>query len=247
METSIYTTPLFPAHEALKGVDLFTALDDREILRLASATRVKSCLRGETLVIENEKGGDHLYVVAEGEVAVTLDGGDGKETILALLKRGDFFGDMSLLDGAPHSASVRATQPSKLVSLRREDFQRLLRDNTDLSWSLLCELTRRLRQSNRKVACLAHQRVERRIASAIWQLFEERGVRLKDENGRRSLILRHRPTQQHIAEMAGTSRETVSRMLTAWEKRGVLREENHDLFLLEEKALRFMAGEMEAA
>lgn len=226
------------AHQVLRGVDLFTALDDKELRRLADFTRQRHCPRGETLLLENDAAGDHLFVVAEGEVSVTLDGGEGKETILALLKEGDFFGEMSLVDGSPRAATVRATETTRLISLRREDFRKALRENPDLSWTLLTELSNRLRHSNRKVSCLAHQKVAKRVASALAQLFEERGIRLRDEKGRRCVLLRHRPTQQHIAEMAGTSRETVSRLISAWERAGWLRDEGRDLFLLDEEALQ---------
>jgi CRP/FNR family transcriptional regulator, cyclic AMP receptor protein len=238
MET--LTAPKFPAHDVLKGVDLFTALEDHELNRLASITRSRPCAKGETLMVQNDHAGDHLYVVAEGEVAVTVEGTDGKETILAMLKRGDFFGEMSLLDGSPRAATIRTTEVTRLVTIRREDFQKLLHNHPNIAWTLLGEISNRLRQSNRKVACLAHQRVERRVAAAMWQLFEDSGVRLRDEDGKRCLILRHRPTQQHIAEMAGTSRETVSRLMTAWERKGIIRDHERDLFLLSEAELRGM-------
>jgi CRP/FNR family transcriptional regulator, cyclic AMP receptor protein len=213
-------------------------LGDAEIARLASCARQKPCARGETVVVQHDPAGEHLYVVAEGEAAVVVEGADGKESIVSLLKRGDFFGEMSLLDGSPRGATVRTTEASRLIVLRGEDVLRGLRDWPGFAQTLLCEVTRRLRQSNAKVAGLAHQRVERRVALVVLQLFEERGVRLKDESGRRCAILRGRPTQQQIAEMAGTSRETVSRVLTEWEKRKWVRDHVRDLFLFDEDALK---------
>lgn len=224
--------------DCLKGVDLFTALGQAEIARLACFARQKPCGKGETVVTQFDPAGEHLYVVAEGEAAVIVEGHDGKESIVALLKQGDFFGEMSLFDGSPRAASVRTTAASRLIVLRGEDILRGLREWPGFALTLLGEMMRRLRQSNAKVAGLAHQRVERRVALVLLQLFEERGVRLKDEGGRRCIILRGRPTQQQLAEMAGTSRETVSRVVSDWEKKGIVRDHVRDLFLLDEAALR---------
>jgi CRP/FNR family transcriptional regulator, cyclic AMP receptor protein len=226
--------------DCLKGADLFTALSDAEITRLAACARQRPCARGETVVAQNDPAGEHLLVVVDGEVAVIVEGVDGKETIVALLKRGDYFGEMSLIDGSARGATVRATTDARLITLRGEDIMRGLRDWPGFALTLLGEFARRLRQSNAKVAALAHQRVERRVAGVMLQLFEERGVRLRDETGRRCVILRNRPTQQHLAEMAGTSRETVSRVITAWEKQGLVREHVRDIFLFDEPALRCM-------
>lgn len=222
----------------LRSVDLFTALDDADIAKLAACARQRPCRRGETVLMQNDPAGDHLYLIAEGEAAVVIEGHDGKETIAALLGRGDFFGEMSLLDESPRGATVRVTETARLITLRREDVLRSLQAFPGMALTLMREMARRLRQSNAKVAGLAHQRVERRVAQALLHLFEEKGVRLKDESGRRCIILRNRPTQQQLAEMAGTSRETVSRTLTQWARKGWVREYVRDLFLLDEAALR---------
>src|SRR5574344_727173 len=85
----------------LKAVDLFSGLTEQQLEQLASFVIVSNFSRDETVILEKDESVQALFLIASGEVKVYMTGIDGKETILALLERGDFFGEMSLIDGEP--------------------------------------------------------------------------------------------------------------------------------------------------
>jgi CRP/FNR family transcriptional regulator, cyclic AMP receptor protein len=223
--------------QALKQVDMFSVLTDVDLRRISDTLAERNYTPGSAIVHADDPAGGHFFVVAEGEVAVILETQDGKETVLATLQPGDFFGEMSLLDENPRAATARAVGHARLMLLRREDFRRHLRDCPQMAFALLIEMNRRLRQSNRKVAGLSYRSMHARVAGAILGLMEDKGVRQRDEGGMRVLI-RNRPTQKFLAEMAGTTRESVSRTMSAWVRNGWLRAKGKDLFILEEERIK---------
>ena len=225
--------------QTLRQVDLFAVLGDSDLRRISDSLVERQYSTGSSIVHADDPAGGHFFVVAEGEVAVVVETTEGKETVLATLQRGDFFGEMSLLDESPRAATARAVTPTRLMLLRREDFRRHLLESPEMAYALLIEMNRRLRQSNRKVMGLSYCSMKARVAGAILGLMEEKGVRQRDEAGMRVLI-RNRPTQKFLAEMAGTTRESVSRTLAAWGRSGILRAKGRDLFILEEEQIKAM-------
>jgi CRP/FNR family cyclic AMP-dependent transcriptional regulator len=224
-------------YAALKSVDMFSVLIEPDLRRLADSLVERSYPSGSAIVHADDPAGGHFFIVAEGEVAVVLETAEGKETVLATLQPGDFFGEMSLIDESPRAATARSVRPSRLMLLRREDFRRHLRESPQLSQALLVEMNRRLRLSNRKVMGLSYRSMHARVASALLGLMEEKGVRQRDEGGMRVLI-RNRPTQKFLAEMAGTTRESVSRTLAAWSRKGLVKAKGRDLVVLEEDQIK---------
>lgn len=226
---------------ALESVDMFSVLGDPDRRRLADSLVERTYPAGSAVVHADDPAGGHFFIVAEGEVAVVLETAEGKETVLATLQPGDFFGEMSLLDEAPRAATALAVQPTRLMLLRREEFRRHLRECPQMSFALLVEMNRRLRHSNRRVMGLSYRSMQARVAAAVLGLMEEKGVRQKEAGAMRVLI-RNRPTQRFLAEMAGTTRESVSRTLAAWGRKGLLKSRGRDLFILEEDQIKAMAG-----
>lgn len=222
---------------ALEMVDLFSILSEEETRRLAGALLERSYPAGAPIVHADDPSGGPFFIVAEGEVAVVLETGEGKETVLATLQPGEFFGEMSLIDESPRAATARAVRPSRLMLLRREEFRRVMDDCPRICLALLIEMNRRLRQSNRRVAGLSFRSMRARVAGALLTLMEEKGLRRMDDGGMR-VVIRERPTQKYLAEMAGTTRESVSRTLAAWEREGLLKPKGRDLVILQEEAIR---------
>lgn len=239
------TTASAPAADrrlaALETVDLFSVLSEEETRRLAAALLERAYPAGAPIVHADDPTGGPFFIVAEGEVAVVLETGEGKETVLATLQPGEFFGEMSLIDESPRAATARAVRPSRLMLLRREDFRRVMADCPRICLALLIEMNRRLRQSNRRVAGLSFRSMRARVAGALLTLMEEKGLRRMDEGGMR-VVIRERPTQKYLAEMAGTTRESVSRTLAAWEREGLLKPKGRDLVILQEEAIRSQVG-----
>lgn len=223
--------------ELLKGVDLFSALGTDQLEQLAALVIRKSFARDETIILEDDDSVQALFLIASGEVKVYVSGSDGRETILSLLSKGDFFGEMSLIDGEPRSASVKAVTEAELLILRREHFLRQVEKNTDLAMGLLVEMSKRIRKANRQISSLAMLTVYGRVAATILNLMQERGVRVHAEAGNMVTVIRNRPTQQQLAEMSGTTRETVSRVLSSLAKKGTISLVGKDLVIHEEDEL----------
>jgi CRP-like cAMP-binding protein len=186
----------------LATVPLFSGLDRTELQRFGEMTREKFYPRGSVILFENDPG-DSLFVVRQGRVKVVLIGEDGREVILGVLGVGEHFGELSLIDDRPRSAHVIAMEDSHLLVLHREDFRRRVESSPAVAWSLLTELSRRLRRADEKIGGLVLLDVPGRIARLLLDLAEEADSNTIDKP----------LTHQTIAQMIGASRETVSRAM----------------------------------
>ncbi len=224
--------------ELLKGVDLFSPLSDGQIEMIAPFVIEKNYSKGDIVLREDDSSGQSLFIIAKGEVKVILTAEGGREAILATLKQGEFFGEMAILDGEPRSATVRTVEDSRILTIRRDDFLSTVKKHPDLALTLLAEMSRRLRKSNRQISSLALMKVYGRVAATILKMVEASGVRAKSKEGKNIIIVRDRPTQQSIAEMSGTTRETVSRVLNYFQKKGYIAIDGKDLLILQEEELK---------
>ena len=194
--------------ELLKTVSLFWDLDRTELGYISDKMVSKKFENGNLIFLE-ESEGKNLFFVVEGSVKVTRLSKDGREVILAMLNAGDFFGEMSLLDGEARSANVIALEKTEVLSLNRDDFLVVLNDYPKIAIQLLKEMTSRLRKSDRQIVSLSLSDAEKRIALCIVRFADEQGF---IKNGQ--VTIPKIPIQQDIANMAGTSRETVSRAMS---------------------------------
>ena len=192
----------------LRTVSLFGDLDMVELGYISEKMVSKHFENGNLIFLEETKG-ENLFFVVEGSVKVTRLSKDGREVILAMLNAGDFFGEMSLLDGESRSANVIALEDTEVLSLYRDDFLDVLHDYPKIAIQLLKEMTSRLRKSDRQIVSLSLSDAEKRIALCIVRFADEQGI---IKNGQ--VTIPKIPIQQDIANMAGTSRETVSRAMS---------------------------------
>lgn len=199
----------------LRSVSIFAELDTNDTGALERLARRRSYAEGEVIVSEAERG-DALYVLLTGKVKVVLYGESGREVILSTFREpGDFFGEMSLLDDEPRSATVLAMAPSTLLVLSRADFRAHLARHPRVAVQVMTELSRRLRRADAVIGDLALLDVLGRLAARLRDLAVADGEPTPE--GRE---LRNRPTQAEIAAMIGASRETVSRALSELARRG---------------------------
>jgi CRP-like cAMP-binding protein len=199
----------------LRSVSIFAGLDAAAAAGLERLARRRSYAEDEVIVSEAERG-DALYVLQHGKVKVVLYGESGREVILSIFKEpGDFFGEMSLLDDEPRSATVTAMEPSTLVVLARADFRAHLARHPGVAVQVMTELSRRLRRADAVIGDLALLDVLGRLAARLRDLALSDGEPVPE--GR---VLRQRPSQAEIAATIGTSRETVSRALSELARRG---------------------------
>lgn len=218
--------------ELLENVPLFAGLGGMEIRSLAEVAMVRH-VSIDTIILLAEEEGDTLFVIVNGRVKVTVMSEDGREVILSILKDGDIFGEMSLLDGKPRSASVISTEETEVIMLRRSDFLARLTTNPEMATKMLATLASRLRRTNRQVESLALLNVYGRIAGTLLQLAEDQGVKTPQ-----GITIPERPIHQEIANMAGTTRETVSRVLTDLERRGYVTRDGRSIAIQDADRLR---------
>ena len=222
----------------LKGVDLFSELTEEQLGLLANLFVVQDFNRDETVVLEGDCSMKALYLIASGTVQVYMTGVDGRETILSFLERGDFFGEMSLIDGEPRSASVRTVTDAQLMIIHREPFLTLIRQTPEIAMSLLSEMSKRLRKANKQIGSLSTMSVSGRVAGTLLNLMEERGMRIHTDNGQMVTVIHNRPTQQQLADMSGTTRETVSRICSLLVKANAIAMTGKDIVIFDEEALQ---------
>lgn len=214
-----------PSLELLRRVTLLKGLDDDALVALSASFKPTSFAKDGLIVSQNDVG-DALFVIETGRVKVVLYGDSGREMILAMLKAGDFFGEMSLLDGEPRSAHVIAVEESRLLVLKRDEFVRHLHARPAIALNILAELCQRLRRADSVIGNLALLDVYGRVARVLIDLAKREG-QSTDEG----ILIRERPTQQDLASMIGTSRETVSRVLSEFQRRGYLSMQGKQLVL----------------
>jgi len=215
--------------ELLQSVSIFWDLNEDELGHIADKMVAKHFENGNYIFLEDSEG-EQCFFVLKGSVKVTRLSKDGREVILAMLNEGDFFGEMSLLDGESRSANVIALEKTKVLTLDRNDFIAVVNDYPQIAVQLLKELARRLRKSDRQIASLSLSDAEKRIALCIIRFADEQGV---IQNGKVSIP--KTPIQQDIANMAGTSRETVSRTLGLLEKEDLIERNGRELIILDYK------------
>ena len=201
--------------ELLRSVSIFAELDVQSAAELERLAQIREFEAG-AVIASQEETGDALYVLVKGRVKVVLYGDSGREIILNVFRSpGDFFGEMSLLDDEPRSATLVASEDSRLLVLSRTDFRAHIQRHPRTALRVLTELSRRLRRADEVIGNLALLDVYGRLAGKLKELAEAEGERTED-----GVVVRNRPTQAEIAAMIGTSRETVSRALSELARRG---------------------------
>lgn len=202
--------------ELLRRVSLFEGLDDKGLAALEKLLKLRQ-FPAESVIVSQADTGDALFVLVRGRVKVVLYGEKGREVILSTFRPGEFFGEMALLDGQPRSANVIAIEDSALYVLERTVFARWLAENPRVALNILAEMSRRLRRADAVIGNLALLDVFGRVARVIRELAKNEGTETED-----GIVIRQRPTQAEMAAMIGTSRETVSRALSEFQRRGFL-------------------------
>ena len=211
--------------ELLKRVPLFEGLNDDELEALSDVALLRVFPKDRVVIMAEEEG-DSLFVIHTGQVKVSIVSEDGREVILSILGEGNFFGEMALLDDNPRSANVTTMEETELLMVRRADFLRFIQRSPQTAIKLLSVLAGRLRKTDRKIEGLALSDVTGRITQTLLQLAEEQGSSTPE-----GVLIRNRPTHQDLANMSGTTRETVSRVLKRLENQGYISHRGKDLLI----------------
>ena len=216
----------------LASVPLFSELTQEQLGVVATYLRRRTFEERE-VIVRRDAPGDALYIVMSGKVKVCYPGDEG-ETIIALFSKGDFFGDLSVLDGEGRSADVVAIEPTEVLVLAAEDVHASINAFPAIAIALLRELAGRLRRSTEWIHALSCQDVYGRIAAQLLHLSEAHGVDVPD-GGR---MIRLRLTQHDLASLVGASRESVNKAMGYFKSKNYIRVDSaHQITVYDREAL----------
>src|SRR5687768_13830659 len=160
--------------ELFRKFALFAELDDRELTSIAAVAKSRKYSKDD-VIFHADESGDVFCLIRDGKVKVTMISPEGKEIILSILGPGDFFGEMSLLDDEPRSATVVALEPLELLTIWRSDFLQILGENFSIAKKVLAELSSRLRNASNRIESLATMDVYGRRSRVRLELAHEYG------------------------------------------------------------------------
>ena len=222
----------------LRNVPLFAEMDKAELEHLASSLKRRSFAAGQTVFFQGDPG-NAVYIIESGQVRIYVHGEDGQEVSMLICGPGDLFGEMSLLDQQPRSATATALEDSVLLAMTADDFYHHLRQSHQLALNLMLTLSTRVRQTTEAVESLATLDVNRRLVKKLLQLSQRQGTVAPE-----GIRLQGYLTQQALASLISTSRESVNRALRALVRKGFIEVRHGRITLLKPQELeQLIAGE----
>jgi len=216
----------------LDQIPLFASLKQEYLAELASRLTTREYRQGE-IIFHKDDPGSILYVIRAGQVKITTPSPDGEEVILAIFTNGDFFGELSLLDEYPRSASAVAMSQTEVYTLHRNDLLDFVIRHPELAIDMLAALSRRLRRTDALVEDAVFLDLPARLAKQLLELSQNHGV--KTEEG---IEIDLRLTQQDLANLVGASRVAVNKQLGLLQSKGLIRVGRQRITLLKTEALR---------
>jgi len=205
--------------QILSMIPLFQALSQQDLADLSARMHRRSYPQGATIVRYQEPGNE-LFIILAGNVKVVIPNPVGDKLILSLLGPSSFFGEMSVIDGLPRSASVVTIRPVDVAVLTRHDFGSFVTEKPQAAIRVMETLSERLRAANQKLEQAHFQPVSQRLAGVLYDLSQRQGM-----PGTQGIELVVPLTQGELASIAGGARQTVNRLLATWERAGLIRRE----------------------
>lgn len=224
--------PMTVPKQALQKVPLFQSLNEQELSLLGDVSSVKTFDKNQTIIHKSDEG-DTFFSIVSGKVKVILTDDEGKEYIVSILKPLDFFGELALLDGEPRSASVVAQEKTEVLQIKREEFLRLITANPELCIKIVGVLGRRLRKANEHIESLVFLDVCGRLARLMLDMAEQQGTR-----GAGGTLVEVGYSRTELANLIGTTRETLTRALKTLETMGYLAIQKNKITIRDEAGLR---------
>ena len=218
--------------DVVRKAPLFAALDDEAARALMESMTSSHLERSDILFREGEQG-DRLYVIGEGKIKLGRSSVDGRENLLAILGPGEMFGELSLFDPGPRTATATAIAETQLIALGHEDLDSFLVGRPAVAANLLAALARRLRRTNETLADLVFTDVPGRVAKALLDLSTRFGRPADD-----GILVAHELTQEELAQLVGASRETVNKALADFASRGWIKLEARAVVLTDADRLK---------
>jgi CRP/FNR family cyclic AMP-dependent transcriptional regulator len=217
--------------DALRKAGLFQGVDSSDVEAIVSEFEIMEVARGQVLFHEGEPG-DSLYIVISGKVKLGRRASDGRENLVAVMGPSDQFGELSLFDPGPRTATAVVVTDGRVARLPKAALQKWVEERPQIAMQLLRVVARRLRRTNTMLADLIFVDVPGRVAKQLLQLAQRFG---SVEGGQ--LRVTHDLTQEELAQLVGASRETVNKALADFAGRGWLRLEGKSVVILDRERL----------
>lgn len=212
-----------------KKVPMFSFLSDDELIKIISMTGHKSYKKGEILCSEGEKS-DTLFIINEGKVKISKFTKDGKEQIVHILTSGDFFGELSLFSNSEtYNFNVYAISDVKICTLTKNDMNKIIINNPEISLKILQVITKRLKETENLAQNLATNDAEVRIAYMLLEFGDKYGL-----NTEKGLQIKLPINREEMANYVGVTRETISRKLSKFEEMGIIALQGNKVLIIKE-------------
>lgn len=215
----------------LKQVPFFSGLNNSELNKVLSIAGVKKYSAGQ-MVFAKEDLGNNFFIVKSGRIKIFTTVGSEKKKTFAFLKKGDFFGEMSLLGGKTRSASAQAADESELFVIPKRNFKKLILENPDFTLKLLHTLTDRLNKADKEIESMLFHNILGRLADAILELSKDKHTK----------PVKMAIDQNELAQYLGTTRVPVCRAINTLKRSGVIDYHRGELIILNSERLHSIAG-----
>ena len=218
--------------EVLARSPLLANLPDDALGRLGAAARRRSYRRGEVIFHQGDPG-DSLHFLTDGRVKVVLDAETGEEAVIAILGPGDCFGELSLIDGEPRSATVETLESVQTLSLSRADFMAFIRSNPTATERMMVALAGMVRRADESMADLVFLDLEGRLVKKLLELADAHGRKVDG-----AIEIELPMTQEDLAAMIGATRASVNKLLGFYEDRGAVQRRGRRIAIMDPDRLR---------
>ena len=215
----------------LKNINVFSELSWQELSELKRITRMVDYRKNEPIYLPGEPS-EQVYMLKKGRVKLSKVSSEGREATIAILEPGEIFGEVEVLNAIPRESMVEALEPVMVCEIQRSDFDRYLQTYPEVGGKVIKFMGGRLRQLETRVGDLVFKSAPARLASLLLELSETMGI---VENG--AVQLQIRLTHQNLANLIGTSRETVSTLMAQFVQRGLLKQERRYIWILDKNNL----------
>ena len=211
--------------EVLARAGIFHGVRPSAVAALTQELEPVSFTRGEIVFVEGEPG-DTLYIITSGKVKIGRKSADGRESLITLMGPSNMFGELAIFDPGPRTSTVTAVTDVNAVMMSRSVLRNWITDRPEIAEQLLRVLARRLRRTNDTLSDLIFTDVPGRVAKQLLYLAQRFGKREGD-----ALRVDHELTQEEIAQLVGSSRETVNKALSDFAQRGWIRVQGKSILI----------------
>ncbi|MGI9859953.1 Crp/Fnr family transcriptional regulator [Moorella naiadis] len=218
--------------EFLRQVPVFAGLNPEELQHIASLALRRHYRKNMYLFMEGEPG-DAIYFVTRGAIKLFQVLEDGREKILHFVREGEIFAEVLLFEGGPYPATAQTLEDTEVGIIRNADMEALLSRHGEMAVKIIKVMSRRLRQAQNHIRDLALKGAYGRLASSLLQLAQQYGKPRED-----GVTIDLNLSQQELASLIGTSRETVARILSDFKRLGTVEVERQRITILEPEKLR---------